>query len=49
MTVLWLGNDPIPDQWHGAQQSLVSVLSDVRSESARIANVALHVGVAFCD
>ena len=27
MTVLWLGSDPVPDQWHDAQQSLVRVLS----------------------
>jgi diguanylate cyclase (GGDEF)-like protein len=27
MTVLWLGSDPIPDQWHSAPQSLVRALS----------------------
>jgi diguanylate cyclase (GGDEF)-like protein len=27
MTVLWLGSDPIPDQWQSAQQSLVRVTS----------------------
>jgi predicted signal transduction protein with EAL and GGDEF domain len=27
MTVLWLGSDPIPDQWQSAQHSLVRVLS----------------------
>jgi hypothetical protein len=27
MKVVWLGSDPIPDQWHSAHQSLVRLLS----------------------
>jgi diguanylate cyclase (GGDEF)-like protein len=34
MTVLWLGSDPIPDQWPGAEHALVRVLSPVDAHRA---------------
>lgn len=48
MTVLWLGNDPIPDQWEGAQHPLERVLTanDAHQALARHLPEIIVVGEA---
>jgi hypothetical protein len=46
MTVLWLGRDPIPDQWQSARQALARALSPDHAHHALDQHLPEFIAVA---